>query len=63
MKWWMSSTAAGSGRRQVGETVADISTSGRLPPALPLRLQSSFLPAIVTENHRRAALVVRPVSN
>jgi hypothetical protein len=43
--------------------VADISMSGRPPPALPLCLQSSFLPAVVTKNHRRAILIVQPAGN
>jgi hypothetical protein len=59
----VSSSRFGNVRRQVGEMVADISTSGRPPPALPLCLQSSFLPAVVTKNHRRAILIVQPAGN
>jgi hypothetical protein len=51
----VSSSRFGDVLRQDREMVAGISTSGRPPPALPLCLQSSFLPAVVTDNHHRAA--------
>jgi hypothetical protein len=57
------SSRFGNVRRQVREMVADISTLGRPPPALPLCLQSSFLPAIITKNHHRAILIVQPAGN